>query len=521
MSASPHAPVAPDVTAADRVAIDRTELQISPDTRLDARTLGDFARRVRPQVRFTAAAHAAMRRSEQALAARHAAGDDIYGLTTGFGPHVRFDAALGGGHPDGHGAGLLAHLGAGCGAPMPATVVRAAMIARCVTLGRGFSAISPDVAEALAGLLATGVVPAVPQIGSVGASGDLIPMAHVARVIVGQGQVLTEAGPVAAAPVLQAAGVTPRPLSGREALGLVNGTNFMTAYAAMAVDGGWRLLERAEAATGWLYRALGARSQALDPRLHMARGHGGQQASAAAIRLAAGDPVIGEDTTRPLQEVYSVRCAPQFLGACREQLAHASRLIDTELAGVADNPITWSHDDEVAVIHGGNFQGQQLAFAADAINAALVQIAILAERQIDVLLNPELNGGAPLLLAWEPGPCAGLAGGQLTATALVAEMRHHGGPAATASIPTNGGNQDVVSMGLMAARQAHGQIERLASVLAILVIALRQLEHLRRAGRAPGPAADAPGWCPAYEPFSWDRAIDADIPRIADALLGD
>jgi histidine ammonia-lyase/tyrosine ammonia-lyase len=216
-----------------------------------------------------------------------------------------------------------------------------------------------------------------------------------------------------------------------------------------------------------------------------------------------------------------VRCAPQFLGACREQLAHASRLIDTELAGVADNPVTWSHDEDAAVIHGGNFQGQQMAFAADAVNGALVQTAILAERQLDVLLNPELNGGAPLLLAWEPGPCAGMAGAQLTATALVAEMRHHGGPAATASIPTNGRNQDVVSMGLMAARQAHGQVDRLASVLAILVIGLRQIEHLRRAERAPGTPVEPPAWCPDYEPFSWDRSIDADIPRMAADLLAD
>ncbi|MFK7960056.1 MAG: aromatic amino acid ammonia-lyase [Phycisphaerales bacterium] len=495
-------------------------LRLSPDTHLDARQLTTLAALERPGVEFGPSAIAAMERSEAALLAAHAAGTPIYGLTTGFGPLVCFDASAGGGHPEGHGAGLLAHLGAGWGTWMPATVVRAAMIARCATLSRGFSGIGRGVAESLAALLGHGIVPAVPELGSVGASGDLVPMAHVARVMTGAGLVRTEAGDaVPAAGVLHACGLAPQPLSGREALSLVNGTNFMTAYAALSLDAADRLLAHAESLTGWIYRLLGARAEALDPRLHRARGHAGQLASAAAIRAEASRDGDWEDVGRPLQEVYSLRCAPQFLGACRDQLQYARQTIETELNGVSDNPVTWACEGAPAILHGGNFQGQQLAFAADSINAAMVQCGVLAERQLDVLLNPEFNGDAPPLLAWEPGPTAGMAGAQITATALVAEMRHHGGPAATSSMPTNGRNQDVVSMGLMAARQAHGQADRLAGILAILMIGGRQLDHLRTEGRATGPHAAPPHGAPAYEPFNWDRALEPDVRRIATELL--
>src|SRR6056297_1264843 len=167
-----------------------------------------------------------------------------------------------------------------------------------------------------------------------------------------------------------------------------------------------------------------------------------------------------------MQEVYSLRCAPQVLGAIRGQLAHARSLVETELNGVTDNPVI--DPEEPAALHGGNFQGQQIAFAADALNEALTQVGVLAERQIDVLLSPDQNGGAPPLLAWEPGPNSGLAGAQLTATALVAELRQDAQMSGTSSIPTNGDNQDIVSMGTLAARTAYEQADDLAPILAIL-----------------------------------------------------
>lgn len=464
---------------------------------------------------FTAEAREAMVRSSRALAAVHARGDEIYGLTTGFGPLVSFRADA---CAHAQGAGLVAHLGAGWGAAASAEAVRATMIVRAHTVGLGYAGIAPQVAEALLMLARSGLVPVVPEVGSVGASGDLIPLSFVARVLTGGGEVFDGSVRCGAAEALRRRGIEPLALSGRDALALVNGTAFMTGYASLAVARGARLISAAERLTGRIVRLLGARGQAYDDRLHAVRGHENQLRSAQAIRAAAwGGGEVSEDRTRPLQEVYSIRCAPQFLGACRDNLDHARRLIEREINGVNDNPVVWS-EGEPAALHGGNFQGQQVAFAADALNAALVQTAVLAERQLDVLLNPELNGGAPPLLAWTPGATSGMAGAQITATAIVAEMRHRGGPVATSSIPTNGRNQDVVSMGTLAAREALAQTERLSAVLAIASLAAEQLLAMRRLGRAPGRVVEDLGCVQGFEPVVEDRSLCEEIERLSVAL---
>jgi histidine ammonia-lyase/tyrosine ammonia-lyase len=260
----------------------------------------------------------------------------------------------------------------------------------------------------------------------------------------------------------------------------------------------------------------------LDPRLHRARGHAGQIQSAEAIRQEAERGGEWEDATRPLQDIYSMRCAPQVLGACRENLDYARQLIETEMNGVNDNPLIFSAEAsgrEPAVAHGGNFHAQQVAFAADALNAALTQAGMLVERQIDALLDPRINGNAPLLLAWEPGATSGMAGAQITATALAAELRMNCQSYATSTIPTNGGNQDIVPMGTLAARKAYAQTELLAPILAVAGMALVQLNFLRERGRATGNALLLPDWMPSFEPFENDRALHPDIERIAQAWL--
>ncbi len=563
-----------------------TDLTVGVDCRLDCEALERVARMSAPRIRLSARSQAAMDASRDILLRRQAAGDAIYGVTTGFGPFVRYDSAANG--QAAHGEGLIAHLGAGWGPSAPADVVRASMLLRVHTLAQGWSGVRPNVVGGYIEMLANGIVPSVPIIGSVGASGDLIPLAHIARALCGQGDVLctasvhgraggdtanaaaaaqTEtytgamAGAIPAADALSAAGMTPLELDGRDALALTNGTAFLTAYAALAVARAERLIARAEDLTGWLYRALGCRASALDPRLHHARGHTGQRQSAAAIRAEAGRYGAWEDTARPLQEIYSLRCAPQILGACRENLAFARRLIETELNGVSDNPLCGSSVErqtlsveretlrvehealgleageeetsgnvlqkavleeavlEEAMLHGGNFHGQQVAFAADALNAALTQVGLLVDRQLDALLDPRINGNAPLLLAWEPGATSGMAGAQITATALAAEMRTHAQSYATGSIPTNGGNQDIVSMGTLAARMVCEQTERLAPLLAILGMALVQLGFLREQKRASGAPTPTPVWMPPFAPFAKDRALRHDITRIAQAWL--
>jgi tyrosine ammonia-lyase len=466
-------------------------------------------------VDFTSDTWARVERSAHLLRAAHDRGTPIYGLTTGFGPLVTFSADE---CVRMQGTGLISHLGAGFGDLAPALVVRATLLARAHTIGQGHSGIAPRAARAFLDLINSGLCPAVPAVGSVGASGDLIPLAHVARVLTGEGTVLLQGRRVPAREALEGHGLSPIELSGRDALALVNGTAFMTAYAALAHNDAERLIARAEAITGWIFRLLGGRTQALDPRLHAARGHPAQAASAASIRQEALRFGDCDDPSRPLQDVYSLRCAPQFLGACRDQLAHARAIISRELNGINDNPLVCD-DNSGDILHGGNFQGQQISFAADAINSALVQIAVLVERQLDVLLNPELNAGAPLLLAWNPGATSGMAGAQITATALVAEMRHHVGPCAVTSIPTNGRNQDVVSMGTMSARQAFDQSRRLSGVLAICALGANQLNFLRASGKATGRTTPAPEWMPQVDGIRQDRALFDDIERISQAFL--
>lgn len=467
-----------------------TPLALGPDSRLTCEEIERIASNPALTATLTPTARVAMEQSVGWLEELRRADAPIYGTTTGFGPFVRYGAGSG----VAQGAGLIAHLGAGFGDDAPACVVRATIACRAQNLAQGHSAIRPELLEAYLKLLGEEQI-AVPLIGSVGASGDLVPLGHIARVLAER-----------------------IPLEGREALSLTNGTSFLTAYAALATARAARLLAHAEALTGWLYRTLGCRASALDPRLHRARGHQGQIESAAQIAREAGRFGEFEDKNRPLQEVYSLRCAPQVLGACRENLSHARRIVETELNGVSDNPLFF---DGPAVAHGGNFHGQQVAFAADALNAALVQVAVLAERQLDALITPGVtNGYAPLLLAWEPGPHSGLAGAQLTATALVAEMRAHGGPAATLSIPTNGGNQDVVSMGTLAARLAYAQTERLAGVLGILALALTQYAHLQAHDKAPGPPTPPVAGLPEIVGLNEDRPLREDIARLVGHFLG-
>jgi len=395
------------------------------------------------------------------------------------------------------------------------------MIARAQAVAQGHSGLAPDVFIQYLRVLQRGIVPAVPTIGSVGASGDLIPLAHIARVLTGEGRVLDDGVARPAAPALNAAGLSVTDLSGRDALALVNGTSFMTAYAALALARTQRLLQRAEALTAWIYQALGATTQPLDPRLHQARGHRGQRESAAAIRAALNDLGGTPEAGRHLQEIYSIRCAPQIVGACRDQVNYVRRMVETELNGVNDNPVFCPASDAgpARALHGGNFQGQQIAFAADALNAALTQTALLAERQLDALLTPSVNGGAPLLLAWTPGATSGLAGAQITATALAAEMRTATQAHGVSSIPTNGGNQDIVSMGTLAARRAYEQTSRLAHILATLGLALAQLHALRAGGHADGPESPPPAWMPPFEPIVDDRPLRAEVEQLATAWM--
>ena len=437
-------------------------------------------------------------------------GRTIYGSNTGFGPFVKFDNPTGTG-----GVERLEHLAAGAGPSAPGPIVLASMYIRAHTIARGYSAVTPPVLTAYVDLMNHRIIPVVPEIGSVGASGDLTPLSHIMRTLCGRGRVLHGDETRPAKEALREAGLNPIEVDHRSGLALVNGTSFSCAYAAFALSRAARLLLVAEKLTGLIYRVLGCSLEPLHPELHRLRGHEGQMLSATHIRDAASQEDYAHDRNRALQEVYSIRCAPQILGACRDQLAYARRIIEAEINGISDNPVFLEQD----VVHGGNFQGQHLAFAADALNAAVTQTGVLAERQISVLLDPASNGGAPLLLAWNPGSTSGLAGAQITATALVAEMRHSAQHAAVQSIPTNGRNQDIVSMCTLAARTAYTQTTRLASTLAVLALSLAQLSALRSEQEIDSVQKEMPDWIPPFHPVKEDRALFSDIERFGRAFL--
>ena len=504
-------------------------LPLSPDAAFSCDDLARVAARRRtPHINEESLEQ--MLRSFEACNRIHARGDTIYGVTTGFGPLVRAASSSEGG--EAQGMGLIRHLSAGFGGFIPAPVVRAAMFARLITVSRGFSGVHPATAQDYAEALARDVIAAVPDVGSLGASGDLIPLAHVAAALAGEGEALVAGGSpngaLTAIPALEAlnkAGLEPRAFSARDALALVNGTSFSAAYLALAVVRAESLLEKAEELTAWLMNILGCRRESLDARLHETKGHAGQRRSAQRIAsLLARDYV--EKAKRPFQEQYSLRCAPQILGAARDVAAFARQTAETELNGVDDNPLIDAERE--CALHGGNFMTQHLAFAADALNSALTQTGNLAERQIEVMMRPESNGGAPLLLALAGGS-SGMAGAQLSATATLAEMRAHSQAYASMSLPTNAGNQDIVPMGFQAARESYAQTERLAAILAVQSLCLAQLAFALGENKAAAAADDArdylsnaPAWFPAdFQPIIHDRRTREELQHIQEIILRD
>lgn len=513
--------MAPPVRALEKPENSSPLITLSPDSRLSFAEVEAFANQSGTQVALSDTCETALAENHRVFCGLRDSGASIYGTTTGFGPFVGYNS--GGSASGEHAIGLLEHLGAGAGDPAPANVVKAAVLIRIQTIARARSGINPKVAAAMLQLLNSGAIPWVPSIGSLGASGDLVPLAHIARPLVGRGSLFFRGKIISAQDYLAMTQSSAVDLEPRDALALVNGTSFSTAYAVHALARAWRLLLAAERLTALLFTSLRCSVQAIHPELHSARGHVGQMESAAAIRdeiSKLGGYVF--DPSRPLQEIYSVRCAPQVLGACRSQFSYAQMIIDTEINGVDDNPLILGPDKDHPfgqAVHGGNFHAQQVAFAADAVNAALTQIGILTERQIDLLANPQQNGGAPLLLARRPGSQSGLAGAQLTATALVSEMRgrclHH----ATSSVPSNCGNQDIVPMAATAARAAFAQTEHLASILGVLALSIVQLDHLRREGVAPGqPLSELPDF-PEFAPLNEDRALHGSIASFAQHFL--
>ncbi|MFD1611185.1 histidine ammonia-lyase [Sphingomonas tabacisoli] len=395
------------------------------------------------------------------------AGEPVYGINTGFGKlaSVRIEAC--------DLATLqrnivLSHA-AGVGEPMPVPVARLMMTLKLASLARGASGVAPATVELLEAMLARGLVPVVPGKGSVGASGDLAPLAHMTAAMIGVGEMFVEGARVPAAKALADAGFSPLELGPKEGLALLNGTQFSCAYALAGLFEAERLY-RVALLTGILSTEAAKGSDApFDPRIHALRGHKGQIETAAALRrLMDGSPIRASHRLGDVrvQDPYCLRCQPQVMGAVLDLLRQAAATLVTEANGVSDNPLIFAETDEA--LSGGNFHAEPVAFAADMIAMALCEIGSLSERRIAMLVDPALSG-LPAFLTPRPGLNSGFMIPQVTAAALVSENKQRAMPASVDSIPTSANQEDHVSM---AAHGSRRLIEMAANVDAVLGIEL-------------------------------------------------
>ena len=411
-----------------------------------------------------------------------AAGTPIYGVTTGVGALDRDRSAQVSEHD--RQVALLRSHAAGVGPAMSDEAVRAMMVARANTLARGMSGVSPGALGALLALVARGVTPLVPELGSVGAS-DLAPLAHMALVLIGEGRARLDGDELPAAEALARAKLDPVRLAGRDGLALINGLAQSTALAALAAVDAAPLIETAEAAAAMSLCALGAPREFLDPRLCEAKRHGGQEASARAMRDLLGGS-IARGSAGSLRAPLSTRYAPQVTGAARSALAFATTSIEAELDAVADNPLLFA--DGTLSSNSGTTGGQELAQALDLLAISITSVAVASERRTAALLD----GSALPLALRHPRARAGVDSGlliaQYTAAALVAELRARGGAASLHSIPTCPG-EDHVSMSALAARQAGFAVDRARTVVAIEVLCACQAVDLAGVELAPPLAA--------------------------------
>lgn len=454
----------------------------------------------------------------------------IYGVTTGYGPLA--NTLVGSDYSGALQRNLVAHLSAGVGAPLSRLHTRATMAARISALAQGHSGISPAALNTLLQCLNRDAIPVVPSMGTVGASGDLTPLAHIAGAMMGQGEMCLAGGePGRAAEVLQSIGIKPFEPGGKDALALVNGTSAMTGIAGLNGTGAERALRWSTLLCAGHAEVLDGRLEAWHPAFGQVRPHPGQQRLHRWLNLlvkpmerAAEDSytVSPGRMTRldcAIQDPYSLRCAPQLLGAVSDQIDWHNQTVHIELNSVTDNPIL--PDDLDGVLHGGNFYGQHVAFASDTLANAVITMAVHAERRIARLCNPRLNKGLPAFLQPDnTGLQSGFMGAQVTASALLAEMRTRAIPASIQSIPTNGDNQDVVTMGTIGARRTAELLELLNSLLAIDALVVAQALDLRfqqSLDFAPGNAvAELLAWVRVRSPrLTNDRPLNRDIADLA------
>lgn len=492
---------------------------------LDGRslTVSDVVRVARdPDVRITVdpMAREALLGSRRLVERAIASGQTIYGINTGFGKLANVRVA-----PDSLDqlqTNLIRSHAAGVGQPFPASTVRAIMLLRANVLLRPTSGVRPALVDALVALLGAGIVPVVPEQGSVGASGDLAPLSHIGLALMGEGEVIGESGTAPAGDALAAARLAPFRFAPKEGLAFINGTQAQTALLALLVHDARVLWRTAVGAAAMTLEALRGTPAPLDPRIHAARPHRGQIEAADLMRALLADSEIRESHREGdprVQDAYSLRCAPQVLGAVADAIRFAEETVAVELNASTDNPLVF---DDGEVISGGNFHGQPVAQALDLLAMTLATLQAIAERRVERLVNPDLSQGLPAFLTQDPGLSSGFMMVQITAASLVAESRAIAMPASIGSIPTDANQEDFVPMGMAAAWKAQRILANAQRVVAAeLLCAAQGLEFLKPL--APGRGVGAlyrrlRGLTPPVLRLEADRPPAPDLERLARAV---
>lgn len=445
----------------------------------------------------------------------------IYGVNTGFG--ALSESRVSSEDLAQLQVNLLRSHAAGVGKPLRRTFVRAILLLRAHTLAQGASGASPALVDHLIEMLNRGVTPVVPCQGSVGASGDLAPLAHLALVAIGEGEAYIRGAekPVAGAQALSAVDLAPYALGPKEGLSLINGTQMMTAIAALAAVDAGELVIAADVLGALSLDSLLGSIRPFDPRIHAGKPHPGQIASAATIRgLVEGSELNTSHASCGLvQDAYSLRCMPQVHGAVRAALAYVANALTIEVNAFTDNPLVLAREDGgFDVISGGNFHGASVAVPIDHLSAAMTTLGTISERRLDRFLNPASSRGLPAFLATRPGLESGMMMIQVTASALASECKVLSMPASVDTIPTSAGKEDHVSMGPIAARKLDSVVGAVARILAIEgVIAARALD-LRDKETSP-TLRRAHALIRKYvAPTTGDRSMSAEIEDLAAAI---
>jgi len=456
------------------------------------------------------------------IAAAANGGKAVYGVNTGFGKLASVKIA-----PQDTAKLqenlILSHC-CGVGDPMPEDVARLMMVLKLLSLGRGASGVRLEVVDLIEGMLAKGVTPVIPDQGSVGASGDLAPLAHMSAALIGHGEAMVDGMVKPGAEALAMKGLKPITLGAKEGLALINGTQFSTAYALAGLFQGWQAAREALVISALTTDAIMGSTAPLEPQIHALRGHPGQIEAAATMRaLLDGSPIREshrEDDHR-VQDPYCIRCQPQVTGAAMDVLRQAARMLEIEANAATDNPLVLSDGQ---IVSGGNFHAEPVGFAADMIALALAEIGAIAQRRVALMVDPTLNFDLPAFLTPKPGLNSGLMIAEVTTAALMSENKHLAHPTVIDSTPTSANQEDHVSMAAHGARRLRPMVKNLNVILGVEALCAAQGVEFRAPLQSSAPLQKALAALRAeIPPLGDDRYLAPDLAcaakLVADGVL--